>query len=188
MDKQQIPVKTFIYPMPIFVIGAMLNGKPNYATIAYCGIVNHMPPMLSVALRKSHYTNFGIAENGTFSLNLPSQDMIKVVDYCGLVSGSNTDKSKLFDFFQGSLKSTPIIKDCPLNLECKVLQKIEFDMRVTYIAEIVNAYCEEKYLTNGLPDIKKMKPLVFSMHDNTYWAVGDFLGKAWNIGQDYMPE
>lgn len=187
MNKKKIGAKTFLYPMPIALVGTKASGKVNFMTIAYMGIVNHTPPMLSIALRESHYSNFGIKEYQEFSVNFPTQEMIKVVDYCGLTSGANTDKSQLFEVFYGGLEHAPLISECPLNLECKVLQMIEFDQRTTYIAEIMQAHCSEQYLTNGLPDMAKMKPLIFSMHDNVYWSLGEAIGTAWNIGLTYKP-
>jgi len=189
MKKLEIGAKTFLYPMPTTLVGANVRGKPNYLTVAYCGIVNYKPPAISVALGKAHYTNIGIKENGTFSVNMPSEAMVKITDYCGLVSGHKVDKSGLFETFYGKLATAPMIKECPLNLECKLMQTLELAMGgEVFIGEIVAAYSEERYLTDGLPDIKKMNPIIFSMHDNNYWSVGDHLGRAWNIGKERKPK
>ncbi|MGQ9721275.1 MAG: flavin reductase family protein [Candidatus Jordarchaeum sp.] len=107
MEKREIGAKTFLYPMPTTLVGANVGGKPNFLTIAYCGIVNHNPPAISIALSKRHYTNPGIRENKTFSVNIPSVEMVKITDYCGLVSGKNVDKSQLFDVFTVNLKLLP---------------------------------------------------------------------------------
>lgn len=185
MEKIEIGAKTFLYPMPTTLVGANVGGKPNYLTIAYCGIMDHHPPLISVALGKTHYTNMGIKENGTFSVNIPSAEMVKITDYCGLVSGHKADKSGLFETFYGKLKTAPMIKECPLNLECKVVRSLEFVIDQAFIGEIVAAYSEERYLTDGLPDIKKMEPILFSMHDNNYWRIGEHLARAWNIGKEF---
>ena len=55
------------------------------------------------------------------------------------------------------------------------------------IGEIVETYTDDKYLTNGLPDIKKIDPLIFSMHDNNYWKVGEHVAHAWQVGKDFKP-
>jgi flavin reductase (DIM6/NTAB) family NADH-FMN oxidoreductase RutF len=184
MKKLEIGAKTFLYPMPTTLVGANIRGMPNYLTVAYCGIMNHSPPIISVALGKAHYTNIGIKENGTFSVNIPSQELVKITDYCGLVSGHKVDKSDLFETFYGKLKSAPMIQECSLNLECKLIQTLEFAIDEVFLGEIVAAYCEDQYLTNGLPDIKRMNPIVFSMHDNNYWKIGEHLGRAWSIGKE----
>ncbi len=142
--------------------------------------------MIEITLGKRHYTNTGIKENGTFSVNIPSEEMVTVTDYCGIVSGKDIDKSPLFETFYGRLKTAPMIRECPINLECKLVQTLEFSgMNEIFIGEIVEAYAEEKYLTNGLPDIKKVKPIIFSMHDNNYWKIGEHLGRAWSIGKEF---
>ena len=92
--KKKIGVRTFLYPMPTVLVGANVEGKPNYLTAAYCGIVNHQPPMVGMSLHKSHHTNLGIRENGTFSINLPSTAMVKITDYVGIVSGHDEDKCR----------------------------------------------------------------------------------------------
>ena len=186
MDKLSLSPATFLYPMPVVLAGALTGGKPNYATIAYCGIAQHSPPMISLASNKNHYTNSGIRENGTFSINIPSEDMVEVTDFIGLNSWRVVDKSLLFETFYGSLKSAPMIKECPLNLECRLVTTVDLKgINELFIGEIVGVYAEERYLTNGLPDITRIKPMVFSMHDNNYWKIGAHLAKAWSIGKAY---
>jgi flavin reductase (DIM6/NTAB) family NADH-FMN oxidoreductase RutF len=186
MEKQPIGARTFLYPMPVVLVGANVAGRPNYLPIAYCGIVQHTPAMIAATLGKAHYTNAGIKENATFSINIPSQEMAAVTDYCGLHSGRDTDKSALFTTFYGQLKSAPMIEACPLNLECKLVQTLDFEgTNEIFIGEIVEGYSSPAYLTEGFPDISKIRPLIFSMHDNTYWKVGECLGKAWSIGRDF---
>ena len=188
MNKTKIGAKTFLYPMPAVLVGAQVDGKPNYLTVAYCGIVQHSPPMIAVTLGRSHHTNQGIRANGTFSVNIPSSGMAEVTDYVGLYSGAKVDKTALFQNFYGQLETAPMIGECPLNLECKLVKTVDFGgMNEIFIGEIVEAYAVEGILTDGLPDIKKLNPIVFSMHDNNYWAVGEHLGRAWSIGKGYKP-
>jgi len=188
MEKTKIGAKTFLYPMPTVLVGATVSGKPNYITIAYCGIAQHVPPMVFVTMGKTHYTNAGIKENKTFSVNIPSEDMVEITDYVGIYSGKRTDKSTLFEAFYGLLETAPMIKQCPLNLECRLVQTVDVGgSNDIFIGEIVEAYAEKKYLTEGLPDIEKIKPIIFAMHTNNYWKLGDLLGRAWNIGKGFDP-
>jgi flavin reductase (DIM6/NTAB) family NADH-FMN oxidoreductase RutF len=188
MEKIKIGAKTFLYPMPLVLVGANVGGRVNYLTVAYCGIVHHLPAMISIALGKSHYTNAGIKDTKTFSVNIPSEDMVQITDYCGIYSGKKLDKSNLFETFYGTLETAPMIKECPLNLECKVVEILDYNgTNEIFIGEIIETYTEDKYLTQGLPDIEKLRPVVFSMHDNNYWKVGDHLGRAWKIGKNYSP-
>jgi flavin reductase (DIM6/NTAB) family NADH-FMN oxidoreductase RutF len=189
MAKISIQPRTFLYPMPAVLVGAEVNGKPTYVTIAYCGIVQRIPPMISVASNKAHYTNIGIRENRTFSVNIASEEMVKVTDFVGIYSGKTTDKSRLFENFYGTLKTAPMIQECPLNLECRLVQMVDLNGgNEVFIGEIVGVYAEEKYLTNGAPDVNKIRPIIFSMPDNHYWKFGDCLGPAWNIGKTFQPK
>ena len=86
------PVNT-LYPLPTTLVGALVDGKPNYITIAHVGIMDL--GSISLGMNKVHYTNAGIKENKTFSVNLPSVELVKETDYCGLVSGKNVDKGEL---------------------------------------------------------------------------------------------
>lgn len=70
-----------VYPIPIVLAGADVNGKPNYATLGDCGVMGINPPLVYISSGYGHYTNQGILENGTYSINFPSTDMLAVTDY-----------------------------------------------------------------------------------------------------------
>jgi len=127
----------------------------------------------------------GIKENQTFSVCLPSEDMVEVTDYCGIVSGKKNDKSGIFDLFYGELKTAPMIEDCPLNMECKLVEIVESGLNEIFIGEIVGTYTEEKFLTEGKMDFKKMKPLILSQPDTSYWSLREPVARAWSIGKRY---
>jgi flavin reductase (DIM6/NTAB) family NADH-FMN oxidoreductase RutF len=141
--------------------------------------------MMGVALGKGHHTNKGIREHKEFSVNVPSTDLIEAVDYVGLVSGEKVDKSKIFESFYGQLKHAPMIRSCPLTMDCKVVNTVDLPAEEFFIGEIVGVYTEERYLTDGKPDIRKMKPFVLTMPDNAYWSIGEQVGKAWSIGKGF---
>ncbi|MBE9574259.1 MAG: flavin reductase, partial [Proteobacteria bacterium] len=83
MEKIKLGPQTFLYPMPAVLVGAMVDGKPNFMTAAWCGIAAYEPPAIAVAIRKERYTLKGVREHGTFSINVASSSMVKKVDYCG---------------------------------------------------------------------------------------------------------
>ncbi len=112
--------------------------------------------------------------------------MVEKTDYCGLVSGEETDKSKQFDVFYGGLKTAPMIKECPLSIECRLVKALELPTNDIFIGEIVASYADERCLTDGKPDFKKVGPLLLTMPDNGYWTIGDRVGKAWNDGKKLM--
>ena len=111
--------------------------------------------------------------------------MVEVTDYCGIVSGKRSDKSGLFEIFYGELETAPMIKTCPLCLECRLFDSLDLPTNSIFVGEIVASYTEERFLSDGKPDITKMHPLVLTMPDNRYWTVGDYAGKAWNMGKRF---
>ena len=186
MNKKTLGPKTLLYPMPVVIVGAIVNGKPNFNTIAYCGVVQSQPPMLSISMDKKRYTHAGIMENQTFSINIPSEEMVKVTDYIGIVSGSKVDKSSLFNVFYGQLNTAPMINECPINIECSVISIMDFGGKNDMIVgKIIETYSDEKYLSDDVPDIKKVNPVVFTRFDHKYWKIGECIGEAFEIGKSY---
>ncbi len=190
MKKSKITPRAYLFPMPVALIGANVNGKPNFETLAYVGIVEANPPMISIASWETHYTNIGIKENGTFSVNTPIEDLAELIDYCGIVSGKEVDKSEVFDVFYGDLKTAPMVSLSPLSLECEVVKTFKIKEIVDvekgheiFIGKVVNTYADEKYLTEGIPDITKFKTYTYSL--NNYWKVGEKLAAAFEIGKNY---
>jgi flavin reductase (DIM6/NTAB) family NADH-FMN oxidoreductase RutF len=181
--KVKLGAKNCLYPLPATLVGANVKGKPNYVTIAHVGIMDHNT--ISLSLNQTHYTNAGIKENKTFSVNIPSVEMVKETDYCGLVSGKSTDKSGVFESFYGDLKTAPLIKGCPVNMECRLLKTLDFPGHDVFIGEIVETYCDEKVLTNGAVDLAKVRPILFAMLNRGYWEIGQSLASAWEIGKQF---
>lgn len=136
-----------------------------------------------LCVNKNNASHGAIVDTGEFSINLPTAEMIEKTDYVGLVSGRHVDKSDLFQVFYGELKSAPMITECPLTIECKLSQTVSLPTHTFFIAVIINIYAEDEILSEGKPDIKKIRPFLLTMPDNNYWAVGENLGKAWSAGQ-----
>ena len=115
-------------------------------------------------------------------MNLPGADLIEKTDYCGLVSGKEADKSGLFDVFYGDLDTAPMIEECSLCAECRLVEVCELPGDNVFVGEVVTVYSDEKYFTDGKLDMNKMKPFLLTTTDKSYRAVGEILGKAWHDG------
>ena len=183
MKKISVGNNVFMYPMPVTLLGVNILGKPNFMTLSWVTRVNANPPMVGCGVGKHHYTPQGFDENKTFSINFPSADMVRKVDYCGLVSGKDIDKAKLFEVFYGDLKTAPMIKECPFSVECALIQTVELPMEQLFIGEIVAAYSEDRYLTDGAPDMAKINPILLIQPRKMYAAVGPDVAPAWEIGK-----
>jgi flavin reductase (DIM6/NTAB) family NADH-FMN oxidoreductase RutF len=183
MGKISAGRNVFMYPMPVTLLGTLVDKKPDFMALGWITRVNANPPTVGCGVGRHHHSIRGIEENQTFSINFPSAGMMEKTDYCGLVSGRDTDKARLFDTYYGELKTAPMITECPLSLECRLLATVENPTNNFYIGEIIASYTEEKYLTEGIPDIKKINPLLLTMPDNRYWTVGACAGDAWSCGK-----
>jgi flavin reductase (DIM6/NTAB) family NADH-FMN oxidoreductase RutF len=187
MKKTTLGPQTLIYPMPAFLIGANVDDKPNFMTAAWSGIANSSPPMLTVALQHHRHTYEGIKENWTFSVNIPSTALMKEVDYCGIFSGTKEDKVSAckFNVFYGELKTAPLIEQCPINLECKVVHILNLGSHALIIGQIEETHISEECLTDGQPDVSKIDPLIYTTGpQKTYNSLGSALGPAFKSGME----
>ncbi|GAI72439.1 Flavoredoxin [subsurface metagenome] len=187
MGKILMGRQTLIYPMPVLLVGSNVNDKPNFMAVAWGGIANGEPPMISVAIRHSRYTYRGIKQNSTFSVNIPSSDMVREADYCGITSGSKVNKVEVcrFKVFYGKLGNAPLIEQCPINLECKVMHILELGSHALVVGRIEETYVSESCLTDGKPDVNKIKPFIYTEDPAIhYQAFGDVIAKAFSVGKE----
>ncbi len=179
--------QTSFYPLPTLLIGATVDGKPNFMTAVYGGLANGKPPMLSVGIVRSRYTWGGITVGGSFSVNIPSVAQAREVDFCGLESGSKTDKIARcgFTVFYGDLKTAPMVEECPVNLECVAAYIIDLEMHSLVVADIKQTHVSEDCLTNGVLDPLKVDPLIFlTAPARKYVRVGAVVGDAFKMGRE----
>lgn len=181
--KREIGAKNCLYPLPTVLVGALVNGKPNYITMAHVGIADFNS--VSISMNKKHYTNAGIRENKCFSVNIPTENMVEVTDYCGIVSGKDEDKSALFKTFYGKLKTAPMIEECPVCMECELIATVDFPNHDLFIGKVVETYCDEQVMTGAAVDFSKLRPILFSMTDRSYYRLGERFAKPWSIGKEF---
>lgn len=183
MEKIRLDTPVFLYPMPMTLVGAMVDGRPNWLAAAWVTPVNFSPLYFGVALGKGHHTSKGIRASGQFSISLPGCDLLEKTDFSGLVSGARYNKSTLFTPFFGQLEEAPMVRECPLALECRLVQTVDLPADEFFIGEVAGTWSEERFLSGGMPDIERMHPFTLTMPDNRYWAVGECLGRAWHEGE-----
>jgi flavin reductase (DIM6/NTAB) family NADH-FMN oxidoreductase RutF len=172
---------------PVVMVGAMVDGKPDFATVAWTGVAASVPPAISIALQHHRHSLKGIRQNMVFSVNIPSVDQVREADYCGLVSGARIDKveSCHFKVFYGKLDHAPLIEQCPVCHACEVIQILNLGSHEFVIGRITETYVSEDCLTDGRPDAGKVRPLLFS--SGKYCAVGSPLGDAFQVGKAVGP-
>ena len=188
-DRIDLGPQGFLYPMPMTLIGVDLPTGPNFMPVAWINRVQYNPPRVVAGMGKLHASNAGIREHGEFSVNIPSVDMVTVTDWCGIKSARNgVDKSAPFEVVRGSLEYAPMIAECPVSLECRLVQVVDLGSHELFVADIVATWTEQRFLDErGTPDITKVRPFTLTMPDNRYWAVGGQVGDAWSIGRTFVP-
>lgn len=179
MNKKNIGSLLALYPKPMTVIGAEVEGKVNWLVVGHTGIIGH--DRILVSMSKQHYTNQGIKKLKKFSINLVSREMLPKADYVGSVSGASVDKSDVFAYHIGE-NGTPVIDASPLTMECNVVDTYKTDGFDNFICAVVNTYAAPDVLdSNGKLDYTRLKPVLFEFPTYSYLATGEVIGKCLNL-------
>jgi flavin reductase (DIM6/NTAB) family NADH-FMN oxidoreductase RutF len=178
---------TFAPITPVWVVGTYDHeGKPNVMTAAWGGVCCSKPPCIYVSLRKATYTYSNLIERKAFTISFPSEDYVKETDYFGIVSGRDTNKFSTTNLtpVKSDLVDAPYVKEFPMILECKVIRIVEIGLHTEFIGEIIDVKAKEDMLgKDKMPDIEKMKPIIWSMTNMSYRNVGELIGKSFSIGK-----
>ena len=186
--KQSLGANTLAQPAPVWLIGSYdAAGRPNLATIAWGGICCSKPPCAAIALRPATYTHGNILQRKAFTINVATEAFARQADYCGIASGRDTDKFAATGFtaIKSELVNAPYVEELPLIVECRLVQTVEVGGHTQFIGEIVDVKADSAILSDqGIPDIEKVRPMIFTPVIRTYHGVGPYLGQAFQIGKE----
>ncbi len=179
--KKRIGNALALYPTPLVVVGTMIEGKPNWVLVGHIGIIGHDRVMVSLA--KPHYTNQGIKTSHTLSINIVDEALLPKADYVGCVSGSERDKSEVFQYQIGEA-GAPLINTAPVSMSCTVEDIYETEGFESFICKIAATYAEESALTpEGKINYHALKPVLFEMPTYEYLKTGEVIGKCKSFGK-----
>lgn len=184
MEKIKIPSIPY-GPYVTVLVGAAVDGRPNYTTVGAYGIVSQKP-VLYVSLKNTHYSTKGILKTGSFSVNIPGESMVAKTDACGMISGNQKSKASLFTAFYDPAGAAPMIAECPISYLCKVVQTIPVYDFTLFLGEIQAAYAEPACLSDGKPDASKAHPIL--MLHTGYFGIKDKIGNVFHAGKDTVSE
>jgi flavin reductase (DIM6/NTAB) family NADH-FMN oxidoreductase RutF len=173
------------FPMPVTMVGTLMDGKANFTTVAWISRVNAQPPKLGIGVNKTHASARAIMDNKAFSVCFPDASLMEKTDYCGITSGKDIDKSNLFTVFYGDSSFAPMIEECPLCMECELTGIVESESNYFFIGEIMGVYADDACLRDGIVDPDKAGYFLLTMPDNAYRVLGEKIGDAWKIGKGY---
>lgn len=168
-----------LYPLPaVLVTVADKEGNENVLTVAWTGTVCSDPVMVYVSVRPSRHSYHMIKETGEFVINLTTEEMAYATDYCGVKSGRDEDKFEKTHLTKEKAKyvKAPLIKESPINMECKVEQVIPCGSHDMFLAKVLCVHADEKYMDEkGSFSLEKAQPIVYS--HGWYYGLGKKIGK-----------
>lgn len=164
-------------PLPPTLVTCSYNGKDNVFTVAWTGILNTQPPITYISVRPERYSYELIKKSGEFVINLPTEELVRAVDYCGVKTGKKVNK-----FAETGIHTeravnvnVPIITECPVNIECKVRDIVSLGTHDMFMADIVCVNAAKELLDrNGRLCLDKAKLIAYAHGD--YYALGRKLG------------
>lgn len=164
-------------PTPVVLVGcAHRELGRNLLTIAWTGVDCSDPPTIHVSIRPSRFSHRMIKESGCFTVNLPVQKILRQVDLCGVISGRDGDKFERAGLtpLPSTVVEAPIVAECPINLECKVLQIVPLGVHEMFIGEIVARHADISLVHNGRIAFQRL-PLIAYVN-REYWSLGERIG------------
>ena len=190
--KISLGAKTLAYPTPVFIVGTYdAQGRPNVMAVAWGGICCSKPPCVAVSVRKATYTYANLVERKAFTISLPSRDDVVAADYFGIASGRDVDKFSVAGLtpVRSDLVDAPYVGEFPMALECKVVHVAELGLHTLFVGEILDVKVEDTCLNpDGKVASELVRPFSWASPDNTYYALGDKLGKGFVAGKALEPK
>lgn len=168
---------TLLSPVPVVLVSCGSVEKPNAITVAWTGIINTNPAMVYISVRPERHSHKLISESKEFVINLVTRELVRKTDQCGVYTGAKLDKFKKLSLTPESASnvSAPLIKESPVNIECKVEQIIKLGTHDMFIAKIVAINVDDSLIDDkGKLELKRAKLIAYSHGD--YLELGKKVG------------
>lgn len=192
ITKKSLGPQPLLYPEPALLVCSYdAEGKANVMTAAWGGIACSEPLSLSVGVRPMRWTHDAILARKAFTVCIPSESMAEGTDFVGIASGRRYDKFPMAGFTEArsELVDAPFIVESPVVLECSLLHSYSLGAHTLMIGQIMDVKVNEDCLTpEGAPDIRKIAPLVYDSGSQSYYGVGNLVGKAFSMGKRLLKE
>jgi flavin reductase (DIM6/NTAB) family NADH-FMN oxidoreductase RutF len=180
MGRKSLPPSAMLLPTPVVLVTCIdEKGKPNIITLAWAGVVNSDPPMIGISIRPSRYSYACVKKTGEFVVNLPSAEMVRKVDACGVLSGKETNKfaSMGWKAIPAQKVKPPLIEECAVQMECEVKEVISLGSHDLFLGQVVALHVKEEIQKEkDQIDIAKALPMVYCPGPREYWSLGQYIG------------
>jgi flavin reductase (DIM6/NTAB) family NADH-FMN oxidoreductase RutF len=154
-----------LFPTPAVMVTTISgDGTPNIITLAWVGVVCSSPFMVSVSIRPSRHSHQLLKDTPELVINVPTADMVAQTDLCGTVSGRSVDKFEAAKLTPAPSETVgpPSIEECPISLECKVVNRLELGTHDMFVCEVTAVRVDEEALDeSGKIDPAKLKPFAY---------------------------
>ena len=178
MAKQVWKAGNMVYPLPAVMVSCRdKEGNDNIITVAWTGTICTNPAMAYISVRPERHSYNMIKETGEFVINLTTRELTYATDYCGVKSGRDVDKFKECKLTKEPAVNVnvPMIKESPVNIECKVERIEELGSHHMFVAKVLAVHADEKYMDEkGKFDLSKADLIVYSHGE--YHSMGEKLG------------
>ena len=178
MAKQIWKPSVILNPVPVVMVTSSDGKNDNVFTVAWTGTICSDPAMTYISVRKERFSYDIIKNSGEFCINLVTDKLVYATDYCGVKSGRKEDKFKVMKLTKEKANEihAPLIKECPVNIECKVTEIKELGSHDMFLAKVVSVNVDEKYIDEkGKFDLGKSNLIAYSHGE--YFSLGEKLGK-----------
>ena len=170
---------TMIYPLPAVMVSCGDNPENyNIITIAWTGTICSDPPMCYISVRPNRHSHAIIERTGEFVINLTTTELARATDWCGVKSGRDVNKFREMGLHteEAQIVKAPLIKESPLNIECKVVEVKRLGSHDMFIANVVAVDAEEDLIdkTTGQFQLNHAGPLAYS--HGKYYGLGEKIG------------
>lgn len=178
MSKEFWKAGNMLYPLPVIMVSCKEEGKGlNIITVGWTGTICTNPAMVYISIRPERYSYDMIKNSGEFVINLTTKELVRELDYCGVKSGRDVDKFKEMKLtpVQGNMVSAPMIKESPVNIECKLKEIVKLGSHDMFIGNVVGVNVDKQYMNQkGKFELDKANPIVYSHGE--YFDLGRRLG------------
>ncbi len=190
--KRSLGARTLLYPTPVLIVGTYdVAGKPNLMAAAWGGICCSQPPCAAVSVRRKRHTYGGLRLHEAFTIGIPSQELAAAADFVGTVSGAEVDKFATAHLtpVRSEFVDAPYAAEFPVVLECALRHTFEIGVHVQFVGEILDIKAEEAVLNEaGVPDLERLKPILYDPGRGGYWTTGPYLADAYSLGRRFGTE
>ncbi|MBN2657335.1 MAG: flavin reductase [Spirochaetales bacterium] len=178
---RQISSTPLLHGVPVVLLCAEFEGRCDVTTIGDVAVMGLNPPLVGFSTQENHLITELIDREKKVTINIPEISQMKEVDFCGIHSGRDRDKTPLFrlERTDGFVR----LGDCPVNLHVDVLERIQIKQRVIYAGEVRATFVREDLIRDDKPDMRNLKSLHYGL-DNRYYSIGENIGTGYGEGRD----